>query len=115
MDEDCIFCNIAQEKISSDMVYKGGDIVAFKDLNPQAPVHILIVPKKHISKISDLKKEDSQLLTDMVLVANKLAGDNNLTEGGYRLVFNCGKEAGQAVFHIHLHLLGGRSFSWPPG
>ena len=115
MQKDCIFCNIAEGKLPSGIVYKSNNIVAFRDTNPQAPVHMLIIPKKHISKISDLNEEDAQLVGEMVLVANELVKENNLTEDGYRLVFNCGEKAGQAVFHIHLHLLGGRDFNWPPG
>ena len=89
--------------------------MAFKDINPQAPIHILIIPKKHIPTINDLSPEDAELVGKMVLLAKKLAADQGIAERGYRLVFNCNREGGQMVFHIHLHLLGGRAMGWPPG
>lgn len=115
MNQDCIFCKIIKRQIDSQILYEDENIVAFKDINPQAPFHILIVPKFHIEKISDIDSENSNLVGEMVIVANKIAKNNNLDSKGYRLVFNCGESAGQEVFHIHLHLLGGRKFSWPPG
>ncbi|MCK4296938.1 MAG: histidine triad nucleotide-binding protein [Candidatus Marinimicrobia bacterium] len=115
MEKDCIFCKIALGEIGTEFVYESDDIVAFRDLNPQAPTHILLIPKKHIPKISDIKKEDEALIGKMIAVANLLAAKENILENGYRMVFNCGKDAGQEVFHIHLHLLGGRKMIWPPG
>ncbi len=112
---ECIFCKIIDGQIPADLIYQDDSIVAFRDINPQAPTHVLIIPKKHIEKISDINEEDSELISKMVLVAKKIAEDEGITESGFRLVFNNNKDAGQEVFHIHLHLLGGRKFSWPPG
>ncbi len=111
---DCIFCKIVQGEVPAKKVYEDEEILAFHDINPQAPVHILIIPKKHIEKIEDINESDAPLIGKLFVVAKKLAKEFNL-EDGYRLVINNGKKAGQAVFHIHLHLLGGRIFSWPPG
>ena len=112
---DCLFCKIANHELSSDIVFEDEKFVAFKDINPQAPVHILIIPKKHISTINDLKEENAGLIGEMVLIAKKLAKQNNISENGYRLIFNCNRDGGQMVYHIHLHLLGGRAMGWPPG
>ena len=112
---DCIFCKIVKKEIPSEIVYEDEEMLAFEDINPQAPVHILIIPKKHILMINDIEETDSKLIGDMVLTAKKIAVERGLAEKGYRLVFNNGKNAGQEVFHIHLHLLGGRKFGWPPG
>ena len=111
---ECIFCKIASKELKSEIVYEDDEVVAFKDINPQAPVHILIIPRKHIEKISDMEESDIPLIGKLFFVASKIAKELNL-EDGYRLVINNGRNAGQAVFHIHLHLLGGRKFSWPPG
>ena len=115
MDKDCLFCKIINGIVKSDIIYNDEQVAAFKDINPQAPVHILIIPKQHIEKISDLNEGNKLLVSNLVLIANKLARDNNIDKSGYRLVLNCGPDAGQAVFHIHLHLLGGRRLGWPPG
>jgi histidine triad (HIT) family protein len=112
---ECIFCQIAEHKIKSDIVYEDVDMIAFRDMSPQAPIHILIIPKKHFSSINDITESDSLLLGKMCNAARKLALANKIAETGYRLVYNTGSNAGQAVAHIHLHLLGGRQFSWPPG
>jgi len=96
------------------LVYEDELVAAFNDLNPQAPVHILIVPKKHIERLQDLKKQDEMLAGHVLLVANRLAADHDITEG-YRVVVNNGRGAGQSVWHLHFHLLGGRRFGWPPG
>jgi len=112
---ECIFCKIVDGQIPADLIYQDDSIVAFRDINSQAPTHVLIIPKKHIEKISDLNEEDAGLVGKMVLVAKKIAEDEGVSESGFRLVFNNNKDAGQEVFHIHLHLLGGRKFSWPPG
>ena len=112
--ESCIFCKIARGEVKSEILYSDDEIVAFKDINPQAPFHILIIPRKHIEKHSDIGEEDVHLLGKMHLVAKKLAQELGISDG-YRLVLNCGEKAGQSVWHIHLHLLGGRVFHWPPG
>jgi histidine triad (HIT) family protein len=108
---DCIFCKIVTGEIPSDIVYENEEIIAFRDINPQAPVHIIIIPRDHIASLSDLSQSDSALVGRMVMVANKLAKDEGIAEKGYRLVINCGKEGGQLVPHLHLHLVGGRKLS----
>jgi len=112
---DCIFCKIINGEIGSEKLYDDDDLVAFSDVNPQAPTHILIVPKKHIPTILDLDDTDQSLVGKVYLVAKQLAKERGLDEVGYRVVVNCLEGAGQAVFHIHFHLLGGRQFGWPPG
>ncbi|MCD6080683.1 MAG: histidine triad nucleotide-binding protein [Candidatus Omnitrophica bacterium 4484_49] len=114
MSEKCIFCKIADKEISSSIVYEDPEIVAFNDINPQAPVHIIIIPRKHIPRVMDLEENDAALIGKLFIVAKKLAKEKEI-EDGYRLVINCNPGAGQSVFHIHLHLLGGRKFTWPPG
>ena len=111
----CIFCKIAQGKSTADIIYQNENIVAFRDINPQAPVHILIIPREHIATINDLTVDDNMLIGEIFLTAKELAKSEKLSSRGYRLVFNCNHEAGQAVYHIHLHLLGGRRMMWPPG
>lgn len=111
-----IFSKIINKEIPADIVFESDNILAFKDINPQAPVHILIIPKIEISKVTDLNgKEHASLLGEMIDVANKLAKDMGIAEDGFRLVFNCGDNGGQEVYHLHLHLLGGRQMKWPPG
>jgi len=112
---DCLFCKIAKGEIPAKEVYQDDEIFAFEDINPQAPVHILIIPKQHIEKITDLEPEHAELIGKLSLVAKKIAQDKGIDKNGFRLVFNCEKDAGQVVFHIHMHLLGGRKFTWPPG
>ena len=112
---DCLFCKIAAGEIPSNKVYEDDHVFAFRDINPVAPTHILVVPKKHISTTNEIGAGDQELVGRMVTTATRLAKDEGLGERGYRLVMNCNEDAGQAVFHIHLHLLGGRSFTWPPG
>ncbi len=112
---DCIFCKIAAGEFGTEFVYEDEDVVAFRDLNPQAPTHILIIPRRHIATLNDLTAEDAELTGRMLLAAQKIAADEGLSERGYRTLFNCNAEAGQTVFHIHLHLLGGRPMEWPPG
>ena len=114
-EPDCVFCKIAKQEIKSELLYNDGEIVAFRDINPQAPTHILIIPVEHIPKISDVKENQKELIGKMLLAANELAKKEKTDEAGYRLVWNCGADAGQEVFHIHLHLLGGRKMTWPPG
>ena len=115
MSDDCIFCKISKKEIPSDIVYEDNEIIAFKDIRPQAPVHILIIPKKHIPYIANIEEEDIPLIGKLIFTAKKIARSLGIDESGYRLVFNNGSDAGQEVFHIHLHLLGGRKFKWPPG
>ena len=112
---DCIFCNIVNNDIPCEILIENDSIIAFRDINPQAPTHILIIPKKHITTINDLKPDDSTLIGEMFLIAKQLAKIENINNSGFRMVFNCNKDGGQTVFHIHLHLLGGRKLSWPPG
>jgi histidine triad (HIT) family protein len=113
--ENCLFCKIAAGQIPSKIVYQDEDVVAFEDINPQAPHHILLIPRRHITSISDLTLEDGPTLAMLFVVANKLAQKLGLGERGYRLVTNVGPDAGQAVYHLHFHLIGGRKFRWPPG
>ena len=112
---DCLFCGIVEGKIKGEIVYRDNSIVAFKDINPKAPVHILIVPTKHIATLLDLQEEDKEIVGEIFAVANRLAEQQGVSKGGFRVVANCGAGAGQTVFHLHFHLLGGRSLSWPPG
>jgi len=114
-DVNCIFCRIIAKEIPSKIVYEDDYLIAFEDVNPQAPTHTLIIPRKHIPTINDLSEEDTALIGELIQKAKEIAADKGLSEDGYRLVFNCQEGAGQTVFHIHLHLLGGRAFGWPPG
>ena len=110
-----IFTRIIQGEIPAKIVKRTEEMIAFHDINPAAPVHVLVIPKRHIATINDLTAEDEALIGGMFTLAGKLAKELKLAEPGYRLVFNCNKDAGQTVFHIHLHLLGGRQMKWPPG
>lgn len=112
---DCIFCKIAAGEIPAKNVYESDSLLAFEDINPVAPVHILIIPKKHIETTNELAEEDKELIGEMTLCARDLAKERKIDESGYRMVLNCMSGAGQSVYHIHLHLLGGRVFQWPPG
>ena len=112
---ESIFTKIANKEIPAKICYEDDEIIAFEDINPQAPVHTLIVPRRYIPTINDLESGDAELIGKMVMVAKKLAEEKNIGQSGYRLVFNCNTDGGQAVYHIHLHLLGGRKMSWPPG
>lgn len=112
---DCIFCKIAAKKIPSKIIYEDEKAVAFEDISPQAPVHVLVVPKKHISTSLDITDKDNALVGHMFQVANKVAESKGIADRGFRMVMNCNAEAGQTVFHIHLHVLGGRPMHWPPG
>jgi histidine triad (HIT) family protein len=111
----CLFCRIINGEVPSRKVYEDDAIVAFHDSNPQAPVHVLVVPRKHVATLNDLEPEDSALVGDMMRRAAAIAKDLGVDARGYRTVFNCNREAGQSVYHIHLHLLGGRAMHWPPG
>jgi histidine triad (HIT) family protein len=114
MSED-LFLRIVRREIPADIVYETDDVLAFRDINAQAPVHVLIIPKMQIRTINDIEPEDSELIGKLFLAAKKIAAQEGLSEEGYRVVMNCNEAAGQAVFHIHLHLLGGRPLAWPPG
>jgi len=114
MDPDCLFCKIGAKKIPAKLVYEDDDVFAFEDINPQAPTHILICPRRHFEALHAAQHSDQSLLGKLQLVAAKLATERDLLSG-YRTVFNNGSGAGQSVFHLHLHLLGGRHFRWPPG
>ena len=113
--EDCIFCKIAAGDIPADKVYEDDTVVAFRDLNPQAPTHVLVVPRKHIATLNDLEAEDEAVVGRMYAAVREIAQREDLAEAGYRTVVNCNEAGGQVVFHIHLHLLGGRMMHWPPG
>lgn len=112
---DCLFCKIRDGEIPCDKVYEDDDVIAFKDVNPQAPTHILVVPRKHIATVNDLESQDGNIVGAMLLAAKQIAAAEEIAEDGYRLVMNCNSRAGQTVFHIHLHLMGGRPLTWPPG
>lgn len=113
--EDCVFCKMANGEIEPDKVYEDEEILAFRDLNPQAPLHVLIIPRRHIATMNDLSAEDAALVGRLTLTAAKIAAEEGVAESGYRTVLNCNAGAGQSVFHLHLHLLGGRRLGWPPG
>ena len=112
---DCVFCKIIAGEIPSDTVYQDEEIIAFRDIKPIAPVHLIIIPRKHIPSLDQMKEADATLLGRMVAVANRLAKEEGVAEKGYRLAINCGAEGGQLVPHLHLHILGGRRMTWPPG
>ena len=114
-DSDCLFCKIVAGEIKADVVFESDHAIAFRDINPQAPTHVLIIPKRHISTINDLAETDADVVGQLYLAARDIAAQEGLADGGYRTVINCNADAGQTVFHIHLHLLGGRILSWPPG
>lgn len=111
---DCLFCRMASGEIKPELVYEDAEIMAFRDINPQAPVHCLVIPRRHITSIDTLQASDAELIGRMFLVARRVAAEQGLT-AGYRAVINCGEEGGQTVFHLHLHVLGGRRMTWPPG
>lgn len=112
---NCIFCSIAQGKINTPLLYQDEQVLAFNDINPQAPFHALIIPKQHISTVNDLDSNNIQVISSLFQTAKVLAKQFNYADDGYRLVMNCNAQGGQTVFHIHLHLLAGRQCIWPPG
>ena len=112
---DCLFCKIVEGNVPASIVHRDEHLIAFKDINPQAPLHVLIVPRRHIASLNALGPEDDDLVGEMVRRAAAIARDHGVADTGYRTVFNCNADAGQTVFHIHLHVLGGRGLSWPPG
>ncbi len=112
---DCLFCGIIDGRIKGNIVYRDDSVVAFRDILPRAPVHVLIVPRRHIATVMDLEPGDLGVVGNVFRVANELARQEGIADGGFRIVVNCGENAGQSVFHLHYHLLGGRVFGWPPG
>lgn len=112
---ECLFCKIQRGEVPASIVFEDAEMIAFNDINPQAPTHVLIVPRRHIPTINDLTEENDGLIGRMMRRAAAIAAERGFGERGYRTVFNCNREAGQTVFHIHLHLLGGRGMGWPPG
>jgi histidine triad (HIT) family protein len=115
MTTDCLFCKIVAGQIPGTIVHQDDELVAFQDVNPQAPLHVLIVPRRHIATLNDLTPEDDALVGSMFRRAAALAREHGYADRGYRAVFNCNRDAGQSVFHIHLHVLAGRGLTWPPG
>ncbi|MBI2488038.1 MAG: histidine triad nucleotide-binding protein [Deltaproteobacteria bacterium] len=113
--EGCMFCKILKREIPATIVYEDEISLAFRDISPKAPTHILVIPKKHIRTVVEVKEEDNSLLGHLIYVANGIAKKEGISEKGFRLVINCGLESGQSVWHIHIHLLGGRKMTWPPG
>ncbi len=112
---DCLFCKMIAGQIQPNVVYEDADVLAFRDINPQAPTHVLVVTKRHIPTLNDLGPEHAELIGKLYLAAQRIAQQEGIAERGYRTLMNCNEEAGQSVFHIHLHLLGGRPMHWPPG
>lgn len=112
---DCLFCKMVAGEIQPDVVYEDDTVLAFRDINPQAPVHVLVVPREHIATINDLAGSHAELVGRLYLAAKEVARREGIAERGYRTVMNCNAEAGQTVFHLHLHVLGGRRMKWPPG
>ncbi len=112
---DCLFCKIVAQNIPCKTVFESETLLAFEDIKPQAPTHLLIIPKQHIATLNDLKSSEQMLLGDMLLCAKSLAQQYGIADAGYRTLFNCNQQGGQEVYHIHLHLLGGRQMNWPPG
>lgn len=111
----CIFCKIVNKEIPANIIYEDDKVIAFHDINPQAPYHILVIPKRHIPTLLDLTEEDKDIVGHIYLIINKIAKDLGFDERGYRVVVNCKEEAGQTIFHLHFHILAGRTMGWPPG
>ena len=112
---DCLFCKMVAGEIQPDVVFEDDEVLAFRDQNPQAPLHVLVIPKKHIATTNDLTPDTAGVVGKLYLAAKQIAADEGVAEPGYRMVMNCNAGAGQSVYHIHLHLLGGRALGWPPG
>lgn len=112
---ECLFCRIVAGEIPATMIFQDHEVVAFRDITPQAPLHVLVIPKRHIATLNDLREADDALVGTLVRAAASIAGEHGYGAGGYRTVFNCNADAGQTVFHIHLHLIAGRRLTWPPG
>ena len=114
-DPDCLFCKIVEGTIPADIIHETDTTLAFRDINPQAPVHVLIIPRMHIATINDIDDADREIVGSLYTAARDIAAQEGIADFGYRAVMNCNEGAGQTVFHIHLHLLGGRPLTWPPG
>lgn len=114
-NDDCLFCRILAGEIPADIIYESDTAIAFRDINPQAPTHVLIIPRKHIPTINDIEPADEAIVGSLYSAAGAIAAQAGLSDEGYRAVINCNEAAGQTVFHLHLHLLGGRELGWPPG
>ena len=112
---NCLFCKIIEKQVPAKIMYEDDLCLAFEDVNPQAPVHVLVIPKKHIPTLLDLNEQDNNLMGHLIGISNKIARDKGIAERGFRLIINCNPESGQTVYHIHLHLIGGRTMQWPPG
>ena len=112
---DCLFCKIIEREIPASIVYEDERVLAFNDINPQAPTHVLVVPKRHIATLNDVASGDDQIVGEVIRRAAAIAKERGISAGGFRTVFNTNRDAGQTVFHVHLHLLGGRPMHWPPG
>ena len=115
MTTECLFCKMVSGQIKPNTVYEDDNVLAFKDINAQAPVHVLVIPKRHIATLNDLDEPDATIVGKLTLAAARIAKDSGIATSGYRTVINCNADAGQSVFHVHLHLLGGRYLRWPPG
>jgi histidine triad (HIT) family protein len=114
-ESDCIFCRIAGGEIRADIVHENERVIAFRDLDPRAPVHVLIIPRRHIASVTELADADAAVMGELFIVARRVAEQEDVAESGYRMVMNAGKDGGQSVGHVHLHVLGGRRLTWPPG
>ena len=112
---DCLFCGVVEGKIKGNIVYQDDSVVAFKDINPKAPVHVLIIPRRHVAGVLDLNADDGAMIGHIFEIAARLAREQGIADSGFRVVVNSGADAGQSVFHLHCHLLGGRRMTWPPG
>ncbi len=112
---DCVFCKITTGAIEADIIYQTDQVIGFRDVNPQAPMHVLIIPRRHIATINDITESDAEVIGQLFVAAKEIAALEGFSEPGYRTTMNCNADAGQTVFHVHLHLLGGRQFTWPPG
>ena len=112
---DCLFCKLVKGDIPATILYQDDDVIAFEDIMPQAPTHFLVIPKRHISTLNDLTEEDAPIIGKLAVIAAKVAKEKGMSEDGYRAVMNCNEMGGQTVYHIHMHVLGGRAMSWPPG
>ncbi|MHB1168754.1 MAG: histidine triad nucleotide-binding protein [Longimicrobiales bacterium] len=115
MEQDCLFCRIVRREIPSQIVHETENLLAFRDIDPKAPLHVLIIPKRHIASVSDVESADAPLMGELFVAARAIAREQGVADDGYRVVVNTGAGAGQTVFHIHMHLLGGRDLTWPPG
>ena len=112
---DCLFCKILKGDVAADIIFESDDAIAFRDINPQAPTHVLIIPREHVATINELESGDATVVGKLFLAAKQIAHDEGIADEGYRVAMNCNEAAGQTVFHLHLHLLGGRQLGWPPG